>query len=94
MATTDSDDKKHNRKEGIFHVISLSTQEILYLFIIIMLGISIFFIASLIDPLHRLAEQLAENQDVAIKLAKELKAQQDIIIANQVKIIANISSFN
>jgi hypothetical protein len=88
MATTDNDEDNNSKhKQGIFHVISLSTQEILYLFIIIMLGISIFFIASLIDPLHRLGDKLAENQDVAIKLAKELKAQQDIIIANEERII-------
>ena len=67
-------------KEKAKKVFSLSKQEILYLFIIIMLGISIFFIQSLIDPLHNLGDELAENQEVAIGLAKRIMEQQDIII--------------
>jgi hypothetical protein len=48
-----------------------------------MLGISIFFTASLIDPLHRLGDKLAENQETEIGLAKRIMEQQDIIIENQ-----------
>jgi hypothetical protein len=74
MVTTDSGDSK---KETVKKVFSLSKQEILYLAIIIMLGISIFFLASLIEPLHNLGDKLAENQEVAIKLAKILIAKQN-----------------
>jgi hypothetical protein len=80
-----------NHKEKARRIFSLSTPEILYIMIIVMLGVSIFFTASLIDPLHRLGDELAENQNVTIGLAKRIVEQDSVIIANQERIMKNLT---
>lgn len=46
---------------------SLSRNDILYIFVIIMVGVDIFFTASLIDPLKKVADRTAQNQEYAIE---------------------------
>jgi hypothetical protein len=65
MATTD--------KEKIKKAFSLSHPDILYLAIIIMLGISIFFTASLIDRAAEVAENTNHNQKIALERLNEIK---------------------
>jgi predicted PurR-regulated permease PerM len=60
MATTDKN------KEKIKKAFSLSHPDILYLAIIIMLGISIFFTAGLIERAADVAENTNRNQKIAL----------------------------
>jgi hypothetical protein len=64
MATTD--------KSKIKEAFSLSHADILYLAIIIMLGISLFFTAGLIERAADVAENTNQNQKVAIDILKQI----------------------
>jgi hypothetical protein len=64
MATTD--------KSKIKDALSLSHADILYLAIIIMLGISIFFQAGLIERAAEVAENTNRNQKIAIDNLKQI----------------------
>jgi hypothetical protein len=67
MVTTDKN------KEKIKNAFSLSHPDILYLAIIIMLGISLYFTASLIQRAADVAENTNHNQKIAIDIVKQIK---------------------
>jgi len=56
-------------------IFSLSRLEVLYIFIIIVVGIDIFFTASLIEPLQRVQDKTAQSQQIAIE-GLRLQVQQ------------------
>jgi uncharacterized ion transporter superfamily protein YfcC len=64
MATTD--------KSKIKEAFLLSHADILYLAIIIMLGISLFFTAGLIERAADVAENTNHNQKIAIDILKQI----------------------
>jgi hypothetical protein len=78
-------------KKEVKHIFSLSRVEILYLFIILMLGISIFFSGSIIQPLQKIADRTLKNQEYAIVALNMSMKQQDVIVAklNQIEDIVN-----
>jgi hypothetical protein len=67
MVTTDKN------KEKLKNAFSLSHPDILYLAIIIMLGISLYFTASLIQRAADVAENTNENQKIAIDIVRQIK---------------------
>jgi hypothetical protein len=81
-------------KSEVRHIFSLSRTEILYLFIIFMLGISIFFSGSIIQPLQKIADRTLKNQEYAIVALNLSMKQQDVILAklNEIEDIVNGSS--
>jgi hypothetical protein len=83
-----------DKKEKVRHIFSLSRMEILYLFIILMLGISIFFSGSIIQPLQKIADRTLKNQEYAIIALNLSMKQQDVIIAklNEIEDIVNGTS--
>ena len=69
------------KKERIRHVFSLSRNDVLYLAIIFMLGITIFFSSSIIQPLKDIADRTLKNQKIAAVALKTSADQQDEILA-------------
>ena len=78
-------------KKEVRHIFALSRTEILYLFIIFMLGITIFFSGSIIQPLQKIADRTLKNQEYAITALNMSMKQQDVIIAklNQIEDLVN-----
>jgi len=64
---------ENKNKEKIKNALSLSHPDVLYLAIIIMLGISLFFTASLIQRAADVAENTNKNQKIALDSLKQIK---------------------
>jgi len=86
MATTD--------KEKIKKAFSLSHPDILYLAIIVMLGISIFFQAGLIERAADVAENTNRNQKIALDTLKQINQTITILEKQHNQIMHNNQTSN
>lgn len=92
MATVDND--KDNDKSKIKNAFSLSHADVLYLAIIIMLGISIFFQAGLIERAAEVAENTNRNQKIAIDSLKQINQTVTILEKQHNQIMHNNQTSN